>query len=123
MNTNYSPVWKQKKYVYIFILLLVLVQINNLQPLSGLKTNSVEYLIHMVITGLLFWIFAAILLYTAWTYLTKPNPWYGLVGGIFGVMGILMLALPFLIAYEMSNLDHAIEVLNARAASLRALGK
>jgi hypothetical protein len=123
MNPNPVSSIIQKKYIYIFLILLLLVQLNNFQPLASLKVNSVAYQIHFAVTGLLYWIFAALLFYTAWTFSTKSLAINWVVAGLFCVFALLMMGLPFFIFHEMAQLDQSIGLLNAKADSLRKLGK
>jgi fatty acid desaturase len=112
-----------KKYLYLTLILLLLVQLYNLQPLSAFKTGTVEYTLHFFLMGIIFWIFAVILLTTARTYFLNTNKYYWIPAAIFLLLGIALLILPFFIYHEVVRLDASIQILDQKADSLRKMGK
>jgi hypothetical protein len=123
MNNNSTISAGQKRLMYFILMLLLLVQINNLQPLSSLKSNSIAYYIHFLITGIIFWIFAAMMFYTANTFVFKSKKLYWVAAILFCLIGISFLIAPFYIYQSIRSLDHSISLLNIKADSLRKIGK
>jgi cell division protein FtsW (lipid II flippase) len=112
-----------KKYLYLTLVLLLLVQLYNLQPLSSFKTGTIEYTLHFYLMGVIFWLFAALLLITARTYYLNTNKYYRIPAAIFLMLGIALLILPFFIYHQVVGLDASIHILDQKADSLRKIGK
>ncbi len=123
MKINQLCIRLPKKYLYLFIIVLLLVQLYNIQPLSSFKIASIEYKIHFILMGTIFWIFSAMFFYTARMYFLNLNKLYWVAAAIFCLLGICMLVLPFYIYQGMTHLDNAIQILDFKADSLRKAGK
>jgi ABC-type antimicrobial peptide transport system permease subunit len=84
---------------------------------------TVEYKVHFILMGIIYWIFSAILFYSASMYFKHTYKLYWIAAAIFCLIGICMLLLPFYIYLNVSRLDNSIQLLDFKADSLRKIGQ
>ncbi len=123
MKTNSNSFTFPKKYLYIFFVLFLIIQFLNLWPLSTLKVNSIEYYLYFLLIGIIYWMFATILIYSARINFLKTNKLYWAVATLFCIIAIGMLSYPIYVYLHVVKLDTSIQLLDLKADSLRKISK
>ena len=120
-NAN-SSWWYKYRYLFIMLFALFAFKIINITPLNKIPHETLEYKIHFILIGMLYWLFVIIIFLIGRQLFQKNNVFVKTISIALFIIGLLIIIYPVKMYYEIDSLEKEANYYKNQADRLRKMG-